>query len=326
MPFVNMNIQFPSLETKSLEEYAQRRCKAIDRKADYIVEDIGIKERVNLFVKATFLLLASLFFEYKQVYFEAFKQVFTGRRFQHPQIVQNMLKSYANLTAGWMALGPKDLVEPNHQFKLLWGGVAYTGVGRWKIHISIDPKQMEQAIPIIVSVLHDSHAPRMGLKMATKALLNSTHQIGKEIALIFDQDVEAAAVRGDLASIETCLSTLWKRLYEAGIRPEPGHVLTPQTMDLIATAAEGTQICEKENLQAGKFDRAVVCPRNCNFFYYREELFLAMRDDSMEGFRSVPGVFSASQVLQIARQNPDIAHNPMQMPDPFINLQIREAV
>ncbi len=238
--------------------------------------------------------------------------------------IQNLLTAYKTPEAGWVMVPPKDEMQTDQRFAIASGAIAFSGNGRWKIHVSIHPNQMEQAIPIFMEVLHSPDAPRLGFKMQTKTNLDSVHQIGKEFALIFDKKVEAAALEGHREVVERCLSILWKKLYDAGIRPEPGVVLTPQTMETVRTAPAGSQIQEKKNLKMGKFDRAIPCPKDCNFFYYRDENFAPICDNEIEGLRSIPGVYAASDIIELARQQPDFAHNPTQSPDPFLNLQIQE--
>jgi hypothetical protein len=244
-----------------------------------------------------------------------------GSSFQ--RTVDNLLNAYHTTESRWVMVPPKEEIQLEQPFILGWGSVIFKGSGKWKIHISIDPSQMEQAIPIIVDVLHRSNTPRLGFKMANKALLDSPHQIGKEFALIFDQDVEKAAIEGNPKAVEDCLSLLWKNLYTQGIRPEPGFVLIPETMDRIKNAPEGSQLLEKGNILAGKFDRKIPCPKDCNFFYYRNERFDPLCDDQTWA-KGIPDVFFASEIIEMARTQPNIAHNPPQHPDPFLNLQIQE--
>lgn len=241
-----------------------------------------------------------------------------------PQATKNLLTAYKSPQEGWVMVPPKEQMQLDKPFVIGSGAMGFSGNGRWKMHLSIDPNQMEQAIPIVMEVLHSPSAPRLGFKMQTKSNLDSVHQIGKEFAIIFDQKEEAAAIQGNRHAIEDCLSTLWKRLYNAKIRPEAGVVLTPQTMEVVRAAPSGNQIKEKQNLEIGKFDRAIPCPKNCTFFHYRDENFVPMRDDEMGDLKGTPGVYAASDVLKLACEQPGIAHNPTQAPDPFLDLHIQE--
>ena len=177
-------------------------------------------------------------------------------------ITQKVMDGYNTAKPGWVRVPPRDEMVVDQPFTFFWGAMGFEGSGRWKIHISIDPNQMEQAIPILVKVLLAPDSPRSGFKMATKALLQSEHQTGKELALYFDKALEQEALDGHPERVEKCLSLLWNELYKAGIRPEQGYVLTPQTMDAIRNAPEGTQNAEKTNLKGGKFDRAIRFPRH----------------------------------------------------------------
>ncbi len=242
---------------------------------------------------------------------------------------KKLLTAYKSPKEGWVIVPPKDQLQAEQDFVVGSGAIGFTsakgfkGNGRWKIHLSIDPAQMEQAIPIIVDVLHSADAPRLGFKMQTKANLDSVHQIGKELAIIFDKQVEDDALEGDLKGVQNCLNLLSKKLKSAGIRPEPGFVLTPQTIDDIRKVPKGSQVKEKENLETGKFDRAIPCPDGPSFFYYRDENFAPMRDDEIGDLRGTPGVYAASDILDLALKQPDLAHNPTKNPDPFLNLIIQ---
>ena len=235
---------------------------------------------------------------------------------------EKLIRAFNSEEQGWVMIPPKDLMKVDESFVIGSGAVGFEGNGRWKIHVSIDPVQMEQALPIIIRVLHDKEAPRLGFKVQTKANLDSVHQIGKELAIIFDKEVEEAALKGDLKVVQNCLSELSKKLHSAGIRPEQGLVLTPETIDAITNAPEGTQIKEKQNLETGKFDREIPCSQGPQFFYYRDENFAPLRDDEIGDLKGEPGVFSTSDILKLARQEPHLAHNPTKSPDPFINLQL----
>jgi hypothetical protein len=236
---------------------------------------------------------------------------------------KKLLAAYNSPKEGWVMVPPSDQLKVEQAFVVGSGAIGFEGNGRWKIHVSIDPAQMEQAIPIIVDVLHSVDAPRLGFKMQTKANLDSVHQIGKELAIIFDKQVEEDALKGDLEGVQNCLNLLWKKLNSAGIRPEPGFVLTPQTITDIRKAPNGSQVKEKQNLETGKFDRAISCPEGRNFFYYRDENFAPMRDDEIGDLRGIPGVYAASDIIDLALKQPNLAHNPTQSPDPFLNLKIQ---
>ncbi len=154
---------------------------------------------------------------------------------------------------------PEETLAAQPQIRCGVGGVGYNGNGRWKFHVSIDPEQLQRAIPIIVEVLLAEDAPRLGFKIQTKANLDRAHQIGKELAIIFDEKAELDAQESGTA-VQRCLRLLWTKLHFDGIRAECGLVLTAQTMDAVRAAPIGSQVFEKKNLEAGKFDRAISCP------------------------------------------------------------------
>ena len=84
-----------------------------------------------------------------------------------------------------------------------------------------------------------------------------------------------------------------------------------------------SQVKEKQNLKTGKFDRAIPCPKECNFFHYRDENFAPMLDDEIGDLKGVPGVYAASDIIALAKKQPHLAHNPTQSPDPFLTLSLK---
>lgn len=235
----------------------------------------------------------------------------------------SLLEAYKTQEKGWVMVFPKGAeTAESRSFSVGSGAIGFEGNGRWKVHVSINPEQMEKAIPIIIDVLRGSEAPRLGFKMQTLGNLQGSHQIGKEIAILFDAQDENATLNNTSTDIQDCLSRLWSRLFDAGIRPEPGYVLTAET---IREIKDGGQQLEKDNLAMGKFDRAIPCPEDSNFFYYRDENFVPMKDDEIGDLKGTPGVFAASDIHRLARRDPSSAHNPSRAPDPFINLHIHRS-
>lgn len=234
-----------------------------------------------------------------------------------------LLKAYNSLNSGWVMVPPKDQIKIDEAFIVGSGGIGYEGNGRWKIHVSIDPHQMEEAIPIVLDVLHGPNAPRAGFKVQTKINLDSPHQIGKEFAIIFDEKVEKAALTGN-REVEKCLSLLWNKLYSAGICTEQGYVLTPETRGLIQQMGEGTQVFEKQNLNSGKFDRVICSPKDNHYFHYRDENCVIVQDNQIRDLEGELGVYAASYLIALAENEPDFAHNPTRSPDPFVDLKLTQ--
>lgn len=200
----------------------------------------------------------------------------------------------------WAQMPLKENIQEEVFLMLSPAVKSFEGCGDWTIHVSIDPKQMQEALPIIIDVLYGPDAPCVGIKVACQGVLKDSHHIGKEVSLLFSDEAEK-----NPESVKTCLSLLWHRLYNARIRPEPGYVLTPETIETIENAPEGTQIKEKENLRAGMFSRRIPCPEGYDFFYYRNEHF---------NFIPVS--------TELAKSQPKFAHNPCKAPDPFLNLTL----
>jgi hypothetical protein len=93
-------------------------------------------------------------------------------------------------------------------------------------------------------------------------------------------------------------------------------------MAAIQSAPQGQQTKEKGNLEQGKFDRAIPCPKGVHFFHYRDEDCVPMLDTEIGDLQGVEGVFAASDVIKLAKTNPEFAHNPTKKKDPFLHLQI----
>jgi hypothetical protein len=232
---------------------------------------------------------------------------------------EKLLAGYNSGVEGWLFVPPKNIIDRDEDIIAKAGGVSFEGEGRWKIHVSIDPTKMEQAIPILVEILHSEDAPLLGFKMQSKANLDGVHQIGKELAIIFNEESE----NGDLKDIKKCLTTLAKRLNSASIKPENGVVLTAKTVDIISKAAEDKQIMEKENLERGKFDRQIAASEELAYFHYRDEGCIPMLDNEIRDLRGIPGIFSRSDIMTLVEKNPDYAHNPNRAKDPFLKLEIK---
>lgn len=240
-----------------------------------------------------------------------------------PTLSENLLSAYRSQERGWVMVPPLDLIDAKKPLTVGSGAIGYERNGKWKLHISIAPSDMERALPILIQVLHHTNAPRLGFKVQTKANLATSHQIGKEVALLFDKKVEEEALEQNSKAIENCLSSLWNAFYYANIKPEPGYVLTAETIKEIQNAKPGDQCCEKDNLKAGKFDRALPCPYNINYFYYRNESFIPVCDEEIEDLKGIPGIVAASDILDLVEDDPDYVHNPFREPDPFREIEIK---
>lgn len=182
------------------------------------------------------------------------------------------------INEGWVMVLPKESPAAEPRICCGVGAAGYDGNGRWKFHVSINPEQLQRAIPTIVEVLLAEDAPRLGFKMQTRANLDRAHQIGKEMAIIFDENAEADAQQGGTA-VQRCLRLLWTKLHFDGICAESGLVLTAQSMDAVRASPIGSQMFEKKNLEAGKFDRAISCPDGGPMIFYRDENCVIVDDD-----------------------------------------------
>ena len=95
-------------------------------------------------------------------------------------------------------------------------------------------------------------------------------------------------------------------------------------MDVKRASRSGSQVCEKRNLEAGKFDREIACPDGVPMFY-RDENCIAIDDGLGEDMRDcaeAAQLVKMSDVMNLARRQPQVTHNPTMAPDPFLNIQI----
>jgi hypothetical protein len=238
---------------------------------------------------------------------------------KHDALSAQILQKFFEPEEGWVMVNPGESIAAEPPIDSGIGAVGCNG--QWKFHVSINPEQLPLAVPLIVEALLCEGAPRLGFKIQKKTNLDSEHQIGKELAIIFDEQAELDAQQGGTA-IQRCLRLLWTKLHSAGICAESGLVLTAQTMDVIRASPAASHVYEKRNLEAGKFDRAIACPSGGPAVYYRHENCLLVHDDLWKDIAGEQGVVRISDVLNLARARPEFAHNPTMAPDPFLHIQI----
>ncbi len=205
---------------------------------------------------------------------------------------------------GWVIATP--LTAPS---VAMAGSIGFEGNGIWKIHVSINPSKMDLAIQIIAKILLGNGAPRLGFKMQNESAVEATHQIGKQLALLFTKAAEDQAIAGNKTEIKNLLTRLAKEFHQCGITPEDGLVLTTETMEAV-DKLDDSFYEKRTNYRIAKFDRKIPCIYG-DFFHYRAE-----EDYEDENFPTAESIF------QIARTEPQFAHNPQRQIDPFIDLTI----
>ncbi len=249
----------------------------------------------------------------------------TGAGMESPLIVEPMIHVPDRVTAILTKIlelyesprGEWIMVAPDSEPALGSGGIGFEGAGEWKIHVSIDPSQMKIAIPLFTQILLGEGAPRVGFKIQNRANLASRHQIGKEMAIIFDKDFES---REGVIEIKSCLTQLANAFARTGIRPETGLMLTAENRALIMASKEASS--EKTNLLSAKFDRLIPCTVG-DFFYYRNEMCIPIHDRDWDDTDFADWHYiKVSDALRIATEEPRFAHNAIRAPDPFIDLVI----
>ena len=147
-------------------------------------------------------------------------------------LVNKCMELYKTNEDAWVMVPPQTELRAGKQPVIAIGSASYHGVGQFKIHISVDPAQMVQAIHLVLRILHQEGAPNVGLKFQTEHMLASEHQIGKEFALLFSADAEQN--EETTHAIGTLLSQIERAFADQEISPEKGLVLTANTRDQIA--------------------------------------------------------------------------------------------
>ena len=102
-----------------------------------------------------------------------------------------ILQKFFEPDEGWVMVNPGESIAAEPRIDSGIGAVGCNG--QWKFHVSINPEQLPLAVPLIVEALLCEGAPRLGFKIQKKTNLDSEHQIGKELAIIFDERAELDA-------------------------------------------------------------------------------------------------------------------------------------
>lgn len=188
----------------------------------------------------------------------------------------------------------------------------------WKVHISIAPEDMAQAIPIIYDHFTKPDTPSMGMKIATKGLLAEDHQSGKEIALIFDR-----ATEDNVDGRQKILLFLCALAYDferARIRPENKPPLTVETE--VQVRENGTH-ADKTNIERGKYDAMIKFRGNdtLSYFNYRDEVALILDDEGYEMMTSFASPEDCQRMVKRSDFNQmesRYKHNPLKRNDDFL--------
>lgn len=238
-------------------------------------------------------------------------------------VVADCLKLFDEDEDAWVMVPTQSDILSGKKPTLGIGSASYEGAGHFKIHISIDPGQMEKAIPIVIHTLYSEGMPTVGLKFQTRFMLSGEHQIGKEFALIFSEEAELNEASSH--AIQRILTALDRHFQHLGIEPEQGMVLTLETCEAISNLPSGVQTLEKRNLEQRKFDRQIA---GSQYFYYRNEDYTAIADtqdwalemSALERKREKMILFS--EIDTLISKYPQFSHNPLQFPDPYLDINI----
>ncbi|MCH9626267.1 MAG: hypothetical protein S4CHLAM123_14630 [Chlamydiales bacterium] len=238
-------------------------------------------------------------------------------------VVADCQKLYQEGGDAWVMVPTRSDILSGNKPTLGIGSTSYEGAGHFKVHISINPEQMEKAIPIVINTLYSEGMPTVGLKFQTKTMLSGEHQVGKEFALIFSEATELDEGRSH--TIKRILTTLHEHFQHDGILPEKGMVLTFETCDAISRLPIGVQSLEKRNLTQRKFDCQIP---GSQYFYYRNEDYTAISDDEEWATqmgaqeRKLQKIILFSEIDIVVERTPQCSHNPLQFPDPYLDISI----
>jgi len=187
--------------------------------------------------------------------------------------------------------------------------------GVWKIYISVDPTQMEQAIAILHKQFYVSFPDiPMRMEVAPKALLDDEHESGKEIALVFDRRVETSR-----AGREAILRFLWLLAidFEQGsIKPDTKPPLTCENRANVLLHGSTRDIANTHLL---KIEAPIKFKKEGpDYFYYHDASVSFVYDKRT---KRVPlarakklGIVYASNFVYKARY----LHNPLKRTDDFL--------
>jgi hypothetical protein len=214
---------------------------------------------------------------------------------------------------GWIMVPTRpELTEGKKQPQFALGSVGFKGEGVFKIHINVDPSQMEKAIEIVIAILLQADAPLCALKFQNQQQLNGAHQIGKEFALIFSEEAENSEKLNH--AIEKQLSKIQNAFIEQSIRPEKGMILTAETASAISKLPD--ESLERKNLISKKYDRNIS---GSPYFNYRHE-YGVVPDDAADGVTLIGN----TDMEKIVTQERQFVHNPFKRTDPYAEINLNK--
>lgn len=166
----------------------------------------------------------------------------------------------------WVSYFNKDLTKKP---SIMSGGIDMNGV--WKIHVSVDPQKMIEAIKIFHDLFTNPATPKASVKFQSLKNLLDDHQSGKEFAIIFAKECEDSFE--ERVAIIIFLKKLAMEFKRAGIEPENKPVLTIDTIESVRNL--GSTI-DKRNLESSKYDSALKYDEGdkAHYYHYRAELAL----------------------------------------------------
>lgn len=187
------------------------------------------------------------------------------------------------------------------------GGDTQSG---WKIHISIDPDQISEAVSSIVEVLNQADSPRVSIKFATKKLAK-TGQPSKQVALVFYQEELEPFTEEKQNKIIQFLNEIEKLLSQKKIAKDPRAINSdPQSAET-------------------KYDAFILdINHQPTRFNYRNENCVVMEDEVYSEVGGVAGYLVQEQQILVQksyynRLPKEEKHNPSNSDfDPFANMRV----
>ncbi|AUH73729.1 hypothetical protein [Legionella sainthelensi] len=216
----------------------------------------------------------------------------------------NQMYSEPSINGGWLIIGnsKENVIE--------WGAGAAEGSNghpdnAWKIHISIDPNKMPEAVALIGEILNDSQSPKVTIKIAHPEQAH-TGQPSKQVALKFYSEHLQ-----DKVLIKNFLEKIDQILWENGIGQDP----SPINSDPNSVKAKYDAPILHENTTQSRFN-------------YRFENAIVMEDalyHECGGQNDITRVGQQVWVKQSYYEQLDnkYKHNPSGENDPFSALGLR---
>lgn len=199
---------------------------------------------------------------------------------------------------GWIQVSDSKL-ESDVVVRKAPGLETTTNGGAWKIHMSIEPDKMSQAIEIILNEVLKDGSPRVAIKFASDMLLKSpTSQPGKQVAMELEDGFCPNKVK-------ELLQNIGEKLKANDIQPESRPINSIEEYTI-----------EKWDATIPHSDGSV------SYFYYRNHRAVVMPDELFDGpLDDSYGEYAVRESYYLSLPESQ-RHNPTHAVDPLSTLTI----